>query len=812
MMLAAVAVTAASCKDTTEYEWGEDDVTGCYGVYFPAQEASGSHTLDPTMEPTATFTVRRTNTDGAITVPVVATFSDESVFTVSPVRFENGQSETTFTLSFPNAVEGTTYTASFEIQDPQYASKYSSTPVALDYSVLRVKWESFTDPSSASSLVHFNAEWWGEQHDVHIKYYEVNGVRHCVIDGSELCDYPNVGSNGSIIKCKGGLWGNGRDFEFTWDVNSNKINVPKQLLDAYDDKGHYIYAYGMYEFFTSDGGYSVAQLGTPEEFYGKNGASYPQSYYDGNGGFYFNLKYWVPSLGGWTPPVFDLVGVASGYTRVDYSVALEPGQSDENGVLPVQLSLGNDVAKIKYAAYEGTLSATQVASKVASISDGSETNAVEYVPETTSDVIGVTLNATGVYTLVAVTFDGAGKAQQSASVGIDYVAKGDEVPVNVNCGLTVTDKYTPLGFTSENSLEYYVYGKDLKAVKLGLYTQADMADQSACVRSLLSGKNVSDSILTVINTNGACDVISGLVPGTTYYFLVWATNGYQDTIIASRATTNGDPLPVYMNFTYKNFNGDLLPENEKGLYGTYNLYGVDAFKTLGLREYIGKATIADSATPNEGPDEDGYVDEYITIKGLAGPSFSKLGLDDTYEFDFYGGAFYNVSNNTVDGKSEVGVLALGDGKVYNGTYVTIGIPVLDGYYAIVCTPKYADSYNFSGFAFGNEEVDAESFISAYYNYLLVDPAKDDNGLAPKAAAKAAQACKALKKATEAGLDGKAAIKEVLKEISIENVFTSAGVSAEWESASVPVKQVNAVSVPVRNRYQNLTNEQLPVLK
>ena len=812
MMLAAVAVTAASCKDTAEYEWGEEDVTGCYGVYFPAQEAAGSHTLDPTMAPSATFTVRRANTDGSITVPVVATFSDESVFSMSPVRFEDGQSETTFTLSFPDAVEGTTYTASFEIQDPHYASKYSSTPIALDYTVLRVKWDSFTSPSSESSLVHFTGEWWGEDHDVHIKYYEVNGVRHCVIDGSELCDYTGVSSSGAIIKCGGGLWGNGRDFEFTWDVNTNKIDVPKQLLDAYDEDGNYIYVYGMYEFFTSDGGYTAAQLGSSEEFYAKNGANYPQSYYDGNGGFYFNLKYWVPGLGGWTPPQFDLVGVASGYTRVDYSISLTASQSDEDGVLPVQLSLGKDVAKIKYAAYEGTLSATQVASKVASISDGSEANAVEYVPKAASDAIGVTLDATGVYTLVVVSFDDGGKAQQSASTGIDYVAKGDEVPVKVNCGLTVTDKYSPLGLTSENSLEYFVYGKDLKAVKLGLFTQSDMADQSACLKALLASKNVSDSLLTVINANGACDVIDGLSPGTTYYFLVWASNGFQDTVIASRATTNGDPLPIYMNFSYKDFDGKLLPADEKGLYGTYNLYGVDVFGSLGMREYIGKATIADSATPNEGPDEDGYVDEYITIKGLAGPSFSKLGLDDTYEFDFYGGAFYNVSNKTVDGKSDVVVLALGDGKAYNGTYVTIGIPVLDGYYAIVCVPKYADSYNFSGFAFANDDVDPSSFISAYCNYLLVDPAKDDNGLAPKAAAKAAQASKALKKATAAGLGGKAAIKEVMKEISIENVFTSAGVPAERESVSVPVKQVSAAAVSVSNRYQNLTNEQFPVLK
>ncbi len=782
IVLAAVSAAAVSCKETNEYEWGEGDIAGCYGVYFPVQEASGSHTLDPTQEPSATITVKRVNTDGAITVPVVTTFSENGVFEISPISFENGQSETTFTLSFPNAKEGTNYSASIEIQDPQYASKYNSNPVAIDYSVMRVSWNDFAGTDGKSSVVTFTEGWWGEEHDVHIKYYEVNGLRYCKIDGSEICDY--VYDDG---KCEGGIWGNGFDFEFTWNPKTNKINVPKQVMYSHSSYG-YVYVYGWYEFIISDGGYSASQWNGADDFYAKNGSAYPQSYYDDNGGFYFNLRYYVPGVGGWTPATFDVVGIATGYTRVDYSIELTSDETSD-GVLPVELELGADVAKVKYVVYDGSLSATQISNKVAGITDGSETNVSEYVPVEGDNVIGVTLEKTGVYTLVAVTFDASGEAHKSASVEFDYVAKGDEVPVSVSCGLAATDKYTPIGYTSENSLEYYIYGKDLKAVKVGLFSQADMSDVQACVESLKDSKSVSDSVLTVINGNGAIDIAAGLSPGTTYYLLVWASNGYQSEVISASATTNGDPLPVYMKYTYASYADEFEPKSESVLYGTYNLYAIDASGKLGMREYLGKAVIADSATPNEGPDEYGYNDEYITIKGLGGPACAKAKVDDTMEFDLYGGCFYNVGNTTVDGKTETYVYALGDGGFYNGS-VTYGIPVLDGYYAIVSTSKYASNYNFSGYGFYNQEVDEEYIFAVYYDYLLVDPAKDNNGLAPKAAeAKLAQIKKALANASAQGLDGKEAIRNALRNCSPDNLYNPAGIQAEWEGVSVPVETV-----------------------
>ncbi len=778
--LAAVSTVLFSCKENEPYEWAEGDVAGCYGVYFPAQEAAGSHSLDPTQDPVATFTVKRTNTDGAITVPVVATYSEDGIFTMTPVQFENGQSETTFTLSFPGAVAGTTYKASFEIQDPQYASKYNSNPIALDYTVLIEKWNSigkgmWRDDFVTSLFKVENVE------------YEVEILENEMTPGFYRVVYPYDSKypyNGD------GDWDSSQTYYF--EIHAEK---PNQVWIPVQNSGMN-WGYG-YMWMGSYAGYQIVNNGKSladvADYLGKlekGVITFPtKSLLFGMEDYNDFALYYANTNG-----MFRLC--LPGAVLTDWSIKVEAGETSE-GVMPVALKLGADVAKVKYAVYEGTLSATQISNKAAGITDGSEANVSEYVPVEGQNVIGVTLEKTGVYTLVAVTFDASGEAHESASVEFDYVAKGDEVPVDVHCGLAVTDKYTPEGYTSENSLEYYIYGKDLKDVKVGIFSQLDMSDVQACVKALMESKSVSASVLAEINDKGVTDIASGLSPGTTYYLLVWASNGYESDIVSAIATTNGDPLPVYMKYTYASYDKEFEPKSESVLFGTYNLYGIDAYGKLGMREYLGKAVIADSSTPDEGPDDYGYNDEYITIKGLGGPACVEAKVDDTMEFDLYAGCFYNAAATTVDGNTEIYSFALGDGKYYKAAYVTYGIPVLDGYYAIVSTSKYYSNYNFCGYGFYNPEVDEEYIFAAYYDYLLVDPAKDDNGLAPKAAeARLARIKKALVDASLLGLDGKEAIRKALESCTPENLFRPAGIEAEWEGVSVPVRTVAANAAPL----------------
>ena len=63
------------------------------------------------------------------------------------------------------------------------------------------------------------------------------------------------------------------------------------------------------------------------------------------------------------------------------------------------------------------------------IADGTEESA-KVVPE--SGAVALSFEKSGVYTLVAVTFDATGDAQENTSVEFCYVAKGDEDNYAVN--------------------------------------------------------------------------------------------------------------------------------------------------------------------------------------------------------------------------------------------------------------------------------------------------------------------------------------------------------------------------------------------
>ena len=745
--LAAVSTALISCNESYEpYEVGEDEVAGCYGVYFPAQEAAGSHTLDPTQDPSATFTVKRTNTDGAITVPIVATYSEDGIFTISPVQFENGQSETTFTVSFPNAVEGTTYEASFEIQDPQYASKYNNNPIAIDYSVMRVSWSTVEDPTAtgSSSTVTFTEGWWGETHKVHIKYYEVNGVRHCQVDGTEACDL--VYSDGST--CAGGMWGNGNNFEFTWDTATNKINVPKQVMFTHSSYG-YVYVYGWYEFFISDGGYSAASLGDAANFYTNNGASYPQSYYDGNGGFYFNLRYYVPGVGGWTPDQFDVVGIAEGFTRVDYSIEISAGETAE-GVMPIYFeTLGADVAKVKYVAYEGTLSATQINNKVSGISAGTEENISEYVVEEGATGFGVTLDKSGVYTLVAVACDETGAAQNSASVEFCYVAKGDEEAhaTVVNAGIELTSRYEASGYDKRNSAQFYVYGKDITDAKVGLYKTSTVESygMEAVVAAVMESESLDAAAIEEVNNGGYADVMTGLAPLTSYTLVVWATNGYTSTAVTAEVTTEGLDRIKMTTGTY-----------------TYNYWweGEDP----GYEFY---------QDPN-------YENTYI-ITNWGG------GVDFTFTYD-------PATKKVVVPSQAIGYTHSTYGAIYVGEAKNIYSPTKYEGYA-----DLADSYY-------DEASSTFYFSVAYYcAYGVFGDAVETFKLDEAVKFGAEATTTALYK----GVNVRSTDKQLSKgHISLEkdspaNISCPAGIKAEWEGVSVPVKTVSVDFSNVQKSDRNM---------
>ena len=551
-MAAVASLALTSCVEKVQpHEPGEPEASGCYGVYFPTQDASGSHVYNPTQEKVIDITVARTNTSGAITVPVKMSFSEDGIFEAAPVTFADGQEETTFSVRFDKAKEGVEYVANLVIEDNQYASKYNASAIGLDFSVLCVEMKYFLDPkTNEKALVTFNQGWWGEVATGYIKYYEVDDVRTCF---TETIDHLY---NGALTVAPG-FWGYGADYEwtFTWYIKqahptvegATLIQLPWQPTGYVRDDLGMIYL-GDYVSEQNFWGQSYDWMTEA-----KAASRFTPSYYDGNGGFYFSVYAYANAEGrGWAADPFETVGVASGFTRVDYSLELEADYTYD-GETPIYVEAGVDVENVKYAFYEGELTATQIGYKVDGIVAGTEATttfsnfAIDEELEKKVATMKVAPQKTGMYTLVAVAYDKDNKAQESASILFKHIAGSDSQTYAVDVDVFTEDTPTRYhNFHDYDSFAYCVSGSDLTEIHVAIYSEdvvakyggeAILADAKSDASYALSADQVAEA-----NADGGFyDIASGLKANTTYYVIVWATNGNLDEYAMDAYTTGKLP-------------------------------------------------------------------------------------------------------------------------------------------------------------------------------------------------------------------------------------------------------------------------------
>lgn len=553
----AMSALMLSCAKEEEHQPGEPEVDGCYGVYFPAQETD--LVLDPADPTTASVSVMRTVTNGSITVPV--TVSDTSgLFSVSELRFEDGQSESTITLTFDKIGVGSTYLVSFEITDPQYASRYNSSPVAFDFSVIREKWNLLGKIGFTENFM------WGftvpQDHEKAAEIYQNDNDKNLFrLENPFSKRYTNFtdGSDWFVFRVL-------QPGNVVYPGTKAETKITKKDLVFYDDfnTGFTYTQYNAKIQLVHPGAYT-SYLNDQDSWsfnkvlkYQENGlpASVqiaPFYYMDGVGGMDGSQE-------------SSIVIVFPGVVLTDYKIKAVVGETTD-GEIPVGFKLGTDVASAKYAVYEGALSTAAKQKNAEAIGDGTETSA-KVVPET--GAVSLSFGKSGVYTLVAVSFNADGKAQESTSVEFGYIAKGDEAnyKVNVSAGLELTSRYEPLGYTKLNSALFYIYGKDLVDVKMGVFKTSSLADASE--EDILSNlESVGDSLVNVVNKGGYSDLVTGLSALTSYTLVVWGSNGYSSDLITSEVTTDGLPKVDLGTGTYTyNFywaDEDGNPYPDKGL-------------------------------------------------------------------------------------------------------------------------------------------------------------------------------------------------------------------------------------------------------
>lgn len=530
LFLSSLTLVLAACQEE-KVEPGEKDLDGCYGVYFPAQDKAVKLVLDPA-EPTSTkITVMRKNSEGEITVPV--TVADTSkLFKFAPITFKDGQAETTIDVTFDGIGIGNTYLASLTIEDPAYASKYNSNPISIDVKVLREKWNNlgvgtwvehgvFNFDAPENVIIHQN-DLDKTKYRIYMRYPDPEK------EGEEYALYsPKSDEYLSLRLLKSGEVLKSTKAEFKVDKDG------LVLFDIFDTGIPY------------DTGAPNILFVHPFNFSDPVNLWYYNkviSYQDDGvtpAGIQLAPNYYISGVGAIDRSQEDgiITIVFPGAVLTDYTVNVSVGETVD-GEIPVKFALGADVATAKYAVYEGELSKAAAERHANAIVKGDEESKV--VPET--GAVSLTLDKSGVYSLVAVSLDDKNEFQKSAVSTFNYVAKGDEekYPVTVSAGLELTSRYEPEGYTKVNSALFYVYGKNLTEVKASLIPTAKL-DPAKLDSLAREPKSVSDSILNLVNTTGWADLFTELAPVTDYTLIVWASNSYRSKVVTSKITTDGLP-------------------------------------------------------------------------------------------------------------------------------------------------------------------------------------------------------------------------------------------------------------------------------
>jgi len=566
----------AEFGDQHIYKPGEQDVEGCYGVYFPTQEASGSHIYDPKDPRTITVTAKRTNTKGDITVPVVLTASEKDIFVVNEISFLDGSDETSFDIDFANAQLAIEYSLTIQVVDKQYASNYTQNATSLDLKVLIVKWEKFfgSGATEATSKGTFTQVCWEEEYKVDMYYYD--------------SPYPNI----RACKLENGWQGNKAtvDMIFYWNTTSNVCYVPQQWMGYVTTAGSYVYSGAAPDFYNAY--YSWGMVCPSTEYFEwapkwieKNEMLQP--HYDGNGGFY--LGDWtyggsadgVPTGSGWqfggdSEMDMDLF-VAAGFDRSEYDVRAMETDYTVDGKTPVYIQVGKTSKAIKYATVKGTLTKTTAAYVAQDIIDGKIGTIVTELEEdededgkpVVSTLLQLEFDETADYSIVAVTFADkectTKEAKANDYLNFYHVTKADteKYAVKVTVGAEDTpSRYT--AYTKYNSFQTYVVGTDItKACVYVIATKAYEAQKDAYNAFIKAGcpdakgntYYVTDDVLAEINQDGGyCTIVDGRTVLTSYTVVVWATNDKEDVIKTAEYTTDGLPLVKLGSGTYT-YNG-----------------------------------------------------------------------------------------------------------------------------------------------------------------------------------------------------------------------------------------------------------------
>ena len=682
-MTALLSLVLASCTQEEMHAPGELDAEGCYGVYFPTQNGVGDLQIEPDDPTTLTFMVRRSNSRDEIRVPVRIK-SNYPIFTVDEVVFKDGESTAPVVVHFPSAKIATTYECTLILEGDEYVSKYSTNPSHLNFSVTRVKWNDVVGP---------NGEVYGKWRDgIFPEWFAVT--------------YPNLERN-IILQERDDMPGYYRTFDvysldylgemFASNMSNICVSQHYTYIDATNPEKVWIPTFQTGAIFSPS--YGMTSIGS---YVVENSNDFDASIASVYGTLkegiiefpYGSLQMKLETMG-WYPT--NSAGlhriILPGYQAKEYTMSVEPGVSDQYGNLSIDVTLGRDITNVKLAVFEGTLTESAAAQKAELIASGASEDAVgELISVSRTTKVDYSFDETGVYTVVAAGFDVAGNHKVTDFASFGYLKAGDDAnKVILSAGLICSDKYAAEGFTSKNSLEIYISGKNIERLHAGLYSKEKWDADKETIKKQITGSQMNKASLDQINGSGLFLKQGYLVPGSEYVLVIKAYNGYREEFFVSSAKTAGEWDPRLAEYDISDVDMNLIPLNMDGYFGKYHYYAMEG--NMYSRAYIGDVTISNSFPAGYTPSIEGY--QFVNIKGLF-PKARTFGLeDDSYAFVYYDNLLYNYEQAFESFYSDGTLYYPGaymystNGSAFGGSMGLMGAFVQDGYLAIMDSGMYA---------------------------------------------------------------------------------------------------------------------------
>ena len=616
-----MSLIMTSCVEEMKAELGAPDNEDCYGVYFPTQEGTGDLQIGPDDSKTLKFKVRRTNTRGSLTVPVTVESNYPGVFTATEIYFEEDAPTADLEVYFPTVKLGVTYDCTIRVEGDEYVSSYSSNASHLSFSVTCVKWNKLVGPNGETTGLWRDgifAEWFTlanpnleqaveiEERDDKPGYYRIWNV----YSATYMTNMFNMDAS-SVCMEKNWTYIDATDPEKVW-IPTFKTGV---VLSA--DYGEM--SIGSYVTENEEFDASISSI------YGKleNGViTFPANALQ----LHFAILGWYPSNSYGLHRI-----ILPGYRALDNALTVTAGISDDNGDLPIKVTKGKDIKTVKICIEEGELAESVIASMAEDIASG-----LKEAPIVINNDSEFTISnsESGIFTIVAVGLDAEGKLSNHVYTTFGYRAAGDEKEVELNCGLISSDKYAPEGKTSENSLEIYINGKDIKRLNAALYEKEKFDKNREQYLEALGNSEMNDASLALVNGEGLTLVQSGLVPGTEYVLVIRAYNGYseKDFIVSAKTAGQWDYRLAYYSSEDIDYDKMMNVLSPSDYYGTYNYYAMEATSS---RYCLGEVTIEASDVSYQGQ-------PCVKVSGLF-PFMRKTYdvEDDSMDFYYYDGFIWN---------------------------------------------------------------------------------------------------------------------------------------------------------------------------